>query len=269
LLFLLLAFDVRLKTVRYTVQSEKIGAPVRIALVTDLHSCSYGKGQRTLVDAIEKQKPDLLLLGGDIFDDGLPDRNTEIFLSAIADKYPCYYVTGNHEYWSLRVDEMLNTLRKYGVEILDGKTKTIEIKGQRMSLSGIDDPDAAYYSDAGEVLYTQLNEIQTERDSHLFSVLLAHRPSYIKLYRKYKFDLVLSGHAHGGQWRIPYLLNGVFAPDEGWFPKYAGGQYRFADGQMIVSRGLARESTRVPRIFNRPELVIVDLQPASPEGSAQ
>ena len=86
LLFLLLAFDVRLKTVRYTVQSEKIGAPVRIALVTDLHSCGYGKGQRTLVDAIEKQKPDLLLLGGDIFDDGLPDRNTEIFLAAIADK---------------------------------------------------------------------------------------------------------------------------------------------------------------------------------------
>ena len=263
LLFLLLAFDVRLKTVRYTVQSEKIGAPVRIALVTDLHSCSYGKGQRTLVDAIEKQKPDLLLLGGDIFDDRLPDRNTEIFLAAIADKYPCYYVTGNHEYWSLRVDEMLNTLRKYGVEILDGKTKTIEIKGQSMSLSGIDDPDAAYYSDAGEVLYTQLNEIQTERDRKLFSVLLAHRPSYIKLYRKYKFDLVLSGHAHGGQWRIPYLLNGVFAPDEGWFPKYAGGQYRFADGQMIVSRGLARESTRVPRIFNRPELVIVDLLPAA------
>ena len=87
-------------------------------------------------------------------------------------------MTGNHEYWSLRVDEMLNTLRKYGVEILDGKTKTIEIKGQSMSLSGIDDPDAAYYSDAGEVLHTQLNEIQTERDRSLFSVLLAHRPSY-------------------------------------------------------------------------------------------
>ena len=269
LLFLFSAFDVRLKTVRYTVQSEKIGAPVRIALVTDLHSCSYGKGQRTLVAAIEKQNPDILLLGGDIFDDGLPDRNTEIFLAAIADNYPCYYVTGNHEYWSYRVDEMLYTLRKYRVEILDGKTKTIEIKGQKLSLSGIDDPDAAYYSDAREVLYTQLNEIRNERDKNLYSVLLAHRPSYIELYRKYKFDLVLSGHAHGGQWRIPYLLNGVFAPDEGWFPKYAGGQYRFADGQMIVSRGLARESTRVPRIFNRPELVIVDLQPASPEGSAQ
>lgn len=269
LLFLFSAFDVRLKTVRYTVQSEKIGAPVRIALVTDLHSCSYGKGQRTLVAAIEKQNPDILLLGGDIFDDGLPDRNTEIFLAAIADNYPCYYVTGNHEYWSYRVDEMLYTLRKYRVEILDGKTKTIEIKGQKLSLSGIDDPDAAYYSDAREVLYTQLNEIRNERDKNLYSVLLAHRPSYIELYRKYKFDLVLSGHAHGGQWRIPFLLNGVFAPDEGWLPKYAGGQYVFADGQMIVSRGLARESTRVPRIFNRPELVIVDLLPATSEVSVQ
>ena len=250
MLFLFSAFDVRLKTVRYTVQSEKIGAPVRIALVTDLHSCSYGKGQRTLVAAIEKQNPDILLLGGDIFDDGLPDRNTEIFLAAIADNYPCYYVTGNHEYWSYRVDEMLYTLRRYRVEILDGKTKTIEIKGQKLSLSGI-------------------NEIRNERDKNLYSVLLAHRPSYIELYRKYKFDLVLSGHAHGGQWRIPFLLNGVFAPDEGWLPKYAGGQYVFADGQMIVSRGLARESTRVPRIFNRPELVIVDLLPAPSEVSVQ
>ena len=261
--FLLCAFDVRLKTVKYTVTSEKITASVRIALVTDLHSCKYGKDQEVLVNAINKQNPDIILLGGDIFDDKISDRNTELFSSAIAGKYPCYYVTGNHEFWSHRIDEMLATLRACQVEILEGRSITLEVNDQKISLSGVDDPDAEYYTDKGEVFYSQLDAIEKTKDESLFSILLAHRPSYIESYLEYDFDLVLSGHAHGGQWRIPFLVNGVYAPDEEWFPRYAGGQYEFTNGQMIVSRGLARESTRVPRIFNRPELVIVDLQPDS------
>ena len=94
-----------------------------------------------------------------------------------------------------------------------------------------------------------------------FSVLLAHRPERIEDYLQYPFDLIVSGHAHGGQWRIPGILNGLLAPNQGFFPPYAGGQYDFADTTLIVSRGLARESTRIPRIFNRPELVVIDLVP--------
>lgn len=118
----LLAFDVRLKIVQYTITSEKVNKPMRIALVTDLHSCKYGAGQKTLIDAVDKEKPDMILLGGDIFDDEIPDDNTKIFLSAIAKKYPCYYVTGNHEYWSMRVHEMLEWLRAHGIEDIGGKT---------------------------------------------------------------------------------------------------------------------------------------------------
>ena len=261
--FLFSAFDVRLKIVEYTITSDKITNPIRIALVTDLHSCKYGKNQKTLIDAVVKQNPDIVLLGGDIFDDKIPDENTELFLAGIAGKYPCYYVTGNHEYWSRRVDEMLDTLRKYSVTILDGKSETVEVNNQRISISGIDDPDANLYTGKGEGFYAQLGEINKTKDDTLFTILLAHRPSYVNKYLDYNFDLVLSGHAHGGQWRIPFLLNGVFAPDEGFLPKYAGGQYDFPNGKMIVSRGLARESTRVPRIFNRPELVIVNLEPLS------
>ena len=261
--FLLSAFDVRLKIVEYTITSDKITNPIRIALVTDLHSCRYGKNQKTLIDAVVKQNPDIVLLGGDIFDDKIPDENTELFLAGIAGKYPCYYVTGNHEYWSRRVDEMLDTLRKYNVTILDGKSETVEVNNQKISISGIDDPDANFYTGKGESFYAQLDEINQTKDNSLYTILLAHRPSYVNKYLDYNFDLVLSGHAHGGQWRIPFLLNGVFAPDEGFFPKYAGGQYDFPSGKMIVSRGLARESTRVPRIFNRPELVIVNLEPLS------
>ena len=261
--FLFSAFDVRLKIVEYTITSDKITNPIRIALVTDLHSCKYGKNQKTLIDAVDKQNPDIVLLGGDIFDDKIPDENTELFLAGIAGKYPCYYVTGNHEYWSRRVDEMLDTLKKYNVTILDGKSETVEVNNQKISISGIDDPDANLYTGKSEGFYAQLDEINQIKDDSLFTILLAHRPSYVNKYLDYNFDLVLSGHAHGGQWRIPFLLNGVFAPDEGFLPKYAGGQYDFPNGKMIVSRGLARESTRVPRIFNRPELVIVNLEPLS------
>ncbi len=90
-------------------------------------------------------------------------------------------------------------------------------------------------------------------------MLLVHRPENYADYRKYAFDLVLCGHAHGGQWRIPGILNGLYAPSQGLFPKYAGGYYNEESVPMIVSRGLARESTIVPRFYNPPELVIVDL----------
>lgn len=256
----LLAFDVRLKIVRYTITSDKINTPMRVALITDLHSCKYGAGQKTLIDAVDKEKPDMILLGGDIFDDEIPDDNTKIFLSAIAKKYPCYYVTGNHEYWSMRVNEMLDWLRAHGIEDIGGKTIQTNVNGNEICLSGLNDPDEARYTGEGDGMKAELGRAMNERDDTAFTMLLTHRPSFVNLYKDAGFDLVLAGHAHGGQWRIPGLLNGVFAPDEGFFPKYAGGFYHFDNGgEMIVSRGLARESTRVPRIFNRPELVIVDL----------
>lgn len=256
----LLAFDVRLKIVQYTITSEKIKKPMRIALVTDLHSCKYGAGQKTLIDAVDREKPDMILLGGDIFDDEIPDDNTKIFLSAIAKKYPCYYVTGNHEYWSMRVNEMLDWLRAHGIEDIGGKTIQTNINGNEICLSGLNDPDEARYTGEGDGMKAELGRAMNERDDTAFTMLLTHRPSFVNLYKDAGFDLVLAGHAHGGQWRIPGILNGVFAPDEGFFPKYAGGFYHFDNGgEMIVSRGLARESTRVPRIFNRPELVIINI----------
>lgn len=256
----LLAFDVRLKTVHYTITSDKINNPMRIALITDLHSCKYGKGQKTLIDAVNKEKPDIVLLGGDIFDDVIPDDNTKTFLAAIAKHYPCYYVTGNHEYWSLRVDEMLDWLEANGIKDIGCKTIRMNVNGNEISLSGLNDPDETRYTGEGDGMKTEFERAKNERDDTAFTMLLTHRPSFVNLYKDAGFDLVLAGHTHGGQWRIPGVLNGTFAPDEGWLPKYAGGRYSFDNGsEMIVSRGLARESTRVPRIFNRPELVIINL----------
>ena len=175
--------------------------------MTDLHSCKYGEGQKTLVNAVNSEEPDIVLLGGDIFDDVIPDDNTKIFLQAISNKYPTYYVTGNHEYWSRRVDGMLDWLRENDIEILDGKTTFININGQLISLSGVDDPDVKRYTEKEKDFYDQLEEVGANKDDELFTILLAHRPAFVDEYLKYNFDLILCGHAHGGQWRILSLIH--------------------------------------------------------------
>lgn len=264
---LLIACDSRLKTVTYTVESDKLSAPVRIALLTDLHSCRYGENQKNLINAVKAQNPDIVLLGGDIFDDKVPHKNAELTIKQLAEQYPCYYVTGNHEYWSREVGAILDIIEGYGIKVLSGECDTIEVNGQTLNICGVDDPDAEVYLAEGEPIEWQLkraNEAVQKAEktlgTEIFSVLLSHRPELYETYQNYEFDLVLSGHAHGGQWRIPGLLNGLFAPDQGLFPEYAGGKYDYPGGTMIVSRGLARESTPVPRIFNRPELVVVEVQ---------
>ncbi|MBE5772841.1 MAG: metallophosphoesterase [Clostridiales bacterium] len=267
----LLAFDSRLVVRKYALESESVAGNVRIALVTDLHSCRYGDGQRTLIDAIARQAPDVILLGGDIFDNVQPDDHTKAFLEGVSGEYPCYYVPGNHEYWAgqARFDEMMAALEGYGVEILMGDRVLIEVGGASIDLCGLQDPDAFGSSDKRRTYLENLDRLGSAADEDAFTVLLAHRPEYFEAYSDYDFDLVLCGHAHGGQWRIPGILNGVFAPDQGIFPKLAGGRYDRNDTTMIVSRGLARESTRIPRIFNRPELVIVEIGPRDERGEAK
>lgn len=255
------AFDCRLCIRRYEIITDKTTENIRIALITDLHSCRYGKEEEKLIRAIDDQHPDIILLGGDICDDKISDDNVEFLLRGIADRYPCYYVTGNHEYWSGRIDEMLEMFRSYGVTVLNGSCDIPEIKEKQLVICGITDPDAIRYTKDGIDSKSQLDAITGAIGTDHYTILLAHRPELVELYQRYPFDLILSGHAHGGQWRLPGVVNGLFAPDQGLFPRYAGGAYKLPDTTMIVSRGLARESTPVPRIFNRPELVIVTLTP--------
>ncbi len=253
------AFDTRLNTVFYTVETDKFKGSVRLALLCDLHSCAYGTDQKQLIKAIQDQKPDAVVLGGDIFDDALAHDNAEILLQAVTESYPCFYVTGNHEYWSDDVEEIFTLLRGYDVTILQGSGETLILNGCALNICGIDDPEAEDAFGEPDLMQEQLDSLKPLGQNGLFTVLLAHRPEYVHIYLEYPFDLILSGHAHGGQWRIPGVLNGLFSPGEGWFPRYAGGNYSFENTTMIVSRGLAKKSGGVPRVFNRPELVIIDI----------
>ena len=245
-----------------TVSSEAIDNPVRIALISDLHSCKYGNKQVKILDAIDKQNPDLICLAGDIFDDKRPNDNSEVFIAQISEKYPCYYVTGNHECRSgtQAFQEKMDILEKYGIIRLSNESKEIEVNGQKINICGVDDPEFDLYENNYHIS-DALYGIQKSLPDGRFSLLLSHRPEYFSFYVDYGFDLTLCGHAHGGQWRIPGLLNnGLIAPNQGLFPKYTTGRHTAGNSTMIVSRGLAKESTLVPRFYNRPEIVIIKIQ---------
>ena len=240
---------------RYTVDAEQISDRVRLALITDLHANPYGKGQRTLLDAVAQQEPDLVLLGGDIFDERMDTEAAETTLRALEEIYPCYYVIGNHECWGTmeQFEEDMQILHDCGIEILSGETVTLTVNGQTFNLCGVDDPIAyAFPPDEGQEkrleFSAQLEKVKAESDNGYYTVLLSHRPERFEDYVEQGFDLVLSGHAHGGQWRIPFLINGLYAPDQGLFPAYAGGEYQSGNTTMLVSRGLARITPLVPRI---------------------
>lgn len=256
----LIALDERLILRTYTVASPKLTAEVRLAVVTDFHSSDNAEEVAAMVASCA---PDAVLLVGDLFDDDTANRPTERTLSLmrqLSAQYPCYYVSGNHEAWTGEMDALYQQTEEAGVTVLRMSSGVLTVRGQRIALCGIPDPYEMVFSGAPDT-EEQLRQALEDVDSADFTVLLAHRPELLTKYAQFPFDLVVSGHAHGGQVRIPGVLNGLYAPNQGWFPKLAGGAYTQDGTTLIVSRGLAVR-TRLPRIFNRPEAVLVRCVPA-------
>lgn len=256
----LIALDERLTLRTYTVVSPKLTAEVRLAVVTDFHSSDNADD---VVAMVASCAPDAVLLVGDLFDDDIANRPTERTLSLmrqLSAQYPCYYVSGNHEAWTGEMDALYQQTEEAGVTVLRMSSGVLTVRGQRIALCGIPDPYEMVFSGAPDT-EEQLRQALEDVDSADFTVLLAHRPELLAKYAQFPFDLVVSGHAHGGQVRIPGVLNGLYAPNQGWFPKLAGGAYTQDGTTLIVSRGLAVR-TRLPRIFNRPEVVLVRCLPA-------
>ena len=262
-LIVFLAFNQSLAVSRYNVESAKISGQIKLALVTDLHACEYGDGQSELLRTIDREAPDVILLCGDVFDDRTSSENAVQLVRGIADKYVCYYVSGNHD----TQDEYKIIVETYGVKVLEGTSEILEVHGDKIRIAGIDDPDVERYANAGRITthslpYTeQIKQLSTTIDSGVFTILLSHRPERIEELLPLKPNLILSGHAHGGQIRIPVILrNGLWSPNQGFFPRYTNGVYSFGETELIVSRGLSQESDAVPRIFNRPEIVVIILK---------
>lgn len=244
--------------VYYTVEGRGGSGSIKFALATDLHRERYGEHQEGLMAALEDEKPDAVLMAGDIFHHREPWEGSEIFVRDAAQRFPCFYVTGNHENKSGITDELKQLLRAFGIRVLEGKCEVFEANGCRVNICGVDEHKIIGYP----AMCEQLEQAEAAADKELFTILLSHRPELIDEYLKHRFDLILCGHAHGGQWRIPGLINGVYAPGQGFFPKYAGGRYDFEHATMIVGRGLVETGHAIPRIFNPPELVFITIHNA-------
>ncbi|MBF6979333.1 metallophosphoesterase [Aerococcaceae bacterium zg-BR22] len=251
--FVLGGIDNRLSIRRYRYHHPKVKESVRAVVITDLHSNLYGERQKDLLAMITQQHPDIVLLVGDIVDEYMPLGHAMHFLTGVAKDYPTYYVTGNHEYYTHKGEEVKQLIRAIGIEVLDNRVVLFHKGRTTLQLNGVDDMEF-------KALHTQLmSETLKVKDSDALQILLLHRPEVIRQVAMYHYDLVFSGHAHGGQWRIPGILNGVYAPGQNLFPKFAGGEYRINNTTLIVSRGLDTQSHKIPRLYNPPEILVVDI----------
>ncbi len=255
ILTLLSMWGFTLKTEEYIIKSNKIDKGLKIVFVSDLHNCFYGgTDQSKLKDEIENAEPDILIFGGDMVDQWGGTKHALTLMEWSAEKYPCFYTPGNHEYERDDTDKFLQKVEEIGVTVCNGDYSDIEVRGQTVRIYGI-----LEYFDLSSKTFS------APPDDSVYTILLAHQPEQIDNYHFVDgsdFDLILSGHAHAGQWRIPGILDqGLYAPDQGLFPEYTHGMYEYDDSVHIISRGLARPLRMIfiPRIFNRPELSVIEI----------
>lgn len=238
----------------YTYESEKLGADLdgyRIVQISDLHNAEFGKENKKLLETIRSCSPDIIVITGDLVDSNHTNVERAVaFVKEAVKIAPVYYVTGNHEYWlePSENEQMMQGILAAGACDLDDEAVCIEKGDSSFMLAGLDDQ---HLSD--ETLKNLLQEQKNE-----LSIVLAHEPQYLQNYANAGADLVLTGHAHGGQIRLPFV-GGIVAPDQGFLPEYTSGKYNRADTEMIVSRGLGNSIIPV-RLFNYPEVVCVELR---------
>ena len=251
-----------LETTHYTYAAEQLGADLegyRIVQISDLHNAKFGKNNQKLVDRIRECEPDMIVLTGDLVDSNYTNVDRAVqFVDEIVKICPVYYVTGNHEYWleKSEYDELMDGLIGAGVVILDDQVVEISRGDANFRLVGLDDKSLADGT-LEALLNNTHNVVHEDSDEREFTVVLAHEPQYFARYAGTGVDLVLSGHAHGGQFRLPFV-GGIVAPDQGFLPEYTAGEYYMNGTEMIVSRGLGNSVIPV-RLFNFPEIVCVEL----------
>lgn len=230
---------------KYKIESGKApGKGVKIVQISDLHGKLFGKGNKRLIKKVAAQKPDFIAVTGDIIHKYRP-RDISVALHMVESLVkiaPVYYASGNHEMRSTRYRGFKEELIKAGATVLDGESA--EVCG--IVVAGVNCAKikgGGYFSLCGE---------------EGFKVLLAHLPHYIDRYAMAGYDLALCGHAHGGQWRIPFTRVGIYSPGQGLFPKYASGMHSCGNMRQVISRGLGNSQCPL-RLFNRPEIVVVEI----------
>ena len=253
----------KLKVRKTTLKFDKLPQAFdnfKIAQVTDIHCDKVGHSDLSFINKIKNFNPDMIVITGDILDSY--NNNMDIaynILSQLAIVAPCYFVSGNHE---LRLPEeyeqLINRMKKLNITHLHNSKLFITKNNESINLVGVEDYNFFKNEDN---LNHRANFIKTLKElysSNHFNILLSHRPEKFPIYADIKYELIFSGHAHGGQWRIPFV-GGIFSPSQGFFPKYTNGNYVLEDSTMIVSQGLGNSSFPI-RINNRIELILATLK---------
>ena len=235
----------------------------RIAQVSDLHNAQMGQGNAKLLEMLRAAQPDMITITGDLID----SRNTNIqvaldFIYEAVKIAPCYYVTGNHEARIAEYPQLREAMEKAGVFVLDDEKIHIKKDGQFITIIGINDPIfiPGYTTELAEMLVAGQLETLHQPQEDGFTILLSHRPRLFDVYVHSDLDLVLTGHAHGGQFRLPFV-GGVYVPSQGWFPEYDAGLFTEGNTNMIVHRGIGNSAFPF-RINNPPEVILIELHTA-------
>ena len=231
----------------------------RIAQVSDLHNARFGEDNAKLIEMLSQTEPDIIVLTGDLID----SRNTNVevaldFARQSVEIAPVYYVSGNHESRVTAYMDLKMGLVSAGVIVLENQIVEITRGQEHITLIGIDDPsfrESYLFGDAAGIAEQKLGDLHEASDG--YTILLSHRPELFDVYVDTEMDLVFSGHAHGGQFRLPFV-GGLVAPNQGFFPEYDAGQFTEEKTTMIVSRGVGNSIIPV-RVNNRSEIVVVTL----------
>ena len=246
----------------YQIASNKIPNEFnnyKIIQISDFHNNTSSKLTKKIVEKIKNQKPNIIVITGDLIDSTKTNVDIAIdMIKEIIEIAPIYYVTGNHEARTNEYDNLKSQMIELGVKILENEAQEIQLNNSTINILGINDPSFYKESDIldSKIVKNNMENIQYNEDN--FTILLSHRPEVFKIYVEKNIDLVFTGHAHGGQIRLPFI-GGIIAPNQGTFPEYTDGIYREKDTTMVVSRGIG--NSIIPfRVNNRPELMIVELK---------
>ena len=246
----------------YEIISDKLSVTFdgyKIAQISDFHNAQFGDHNAGIIQFLDKEQPDIIVITGDLVDSNRTDIDVAVdFLAQAMQIAPCYYVTGNHEAWiGTDYQQLEDRMIAAGVEVLHDEVISIKKNGDSMQLIGLDHPDFVDGDKTVQesILKIKLSDLKLKEG---FRILLSHRPELFNAYSTTNMDLVLSGHAHGGQFRVPFI-GGIVAPDQGLFPKYDAGVFAANGTTMVVSRGVGNSIIPI-RLNNRPEIVIVKLK---------
>lgn len=256
----------------------------RIVQVTDVHSIRSQEQADLLYNRVVEQQPDAVVITGDLVDstyyteennalkegtsDKMAGQDTVDFVARLTEHYYVYFVYGNHE--MILLDDVDNNpfkvaMEEIGVIFLNNDGVKITKDEESIYMLGIQDPatlykdsDYAEYDTHSERINAMMKNVMALKAEDLYTVVLSHRPEYFTEYTKYDADLILTGHAHGGQVRLPGI-GGLYAPGQGWLPEYTDGLWADKGTTMIISRGIGN-SVEVPRVFNPPEINTIILK---------